>query len=380
MRVHLVQLEPLKERYTEWWATYIPEQLRSFGWNVNVIEGEALTSTVESGTVLDACGTNYYKASQMKQIAELFHNGEIKAGDRFLITDIWFPGIEAIRYMSDLMEIPVKIYGVWHAGSITDEDFMQPSNSWAKYFELGFLKICDAVFVGTEYSKESIGYRLLPYAEDASEFLSKIHAQGMPLDTKMLGQVSPPKKPIILFPHRFDIEKRPNIFMDAIEVLTQRHMPKSPIEFCFCTSRKDLRSNAQWLVDKVDFLSDRLAGTGYSLSIRTDLPKKSYYELLASSTCMVSTTIEENFGYCLAESLAVGTRPIVPNAFSHPEILDGRGEYLYNSFDELTTMIVKAIGLYEGGNELIEERLKLTNLVRKYADTVWSWHDIMTKT
>ena len=383
MRIHLVQLEPLKERYTEWWSTYIPERLKSLGIEVNIIQADTLTTKVESGTVLDACGTNYYKAQQIKTIAEMFHEKTVQPYDRFLVTDIWFPGVEAIKYMSHHTGIPVKIFGVWHAGSITDEDFMQPCHEWAKFFELGYLSICDGIFVGSEYSKESILQRLLPYCieDDAKKIASKIHAQGMPLDIKMLDSVYYEKKePRILFPNRFDIEKRPNIFMDAIEVLASKLKPKTNIEICFCTSRKELHSNQQWLIDKLYFLSDNLIGSKYTISVKSNLSKKAYYELLASSSCMVSTTIEENFGYCLAESLALGTMPIVPKAFSHPEILDGHEEYMYESFDELTAKIAYVIGLWDlkETNKLEEMRLELKNLVIPYDITVTDgWVELM---
>lgn len=384
MKIHLVQLEPLKERYTEWWATYIPEKLRAIGVEVNIIEGETLTSSVESGTVLDACGTNYYKSSQMQKIAKMFHSGSIKPLDRFLIADIWFPGIEAIKYMSDLKKIPVKIYGVWHAGSITDGDFMQPSHGWAKFFEMGFLTICDGIFVGSDYSAHSIITRLLSFVteEDGKQIARNIHAQGMPLDYKMLDSINEPKKPIILFPHRFDTEKQPNIFLDAIEVVAKRYNPSTPIEFCFCTSRETLTSNAQWLLDKLSYLQNSLDGLhehNYFITVRHDLSKKAYYELLSSSLCMVSTTIEENFGYCLVEALALGTMPIVPNAFSHPEILDGHEEYMYETFDELTAKMIDVIKLWElrQTDKLEEIKPELKKFVSPYDDTVESWAKIM---
>lgn len=150
--IHLVGLEPMNERYTSWWETFIPNEIRKYKKSVSIVEGEALTGKVETGTVLDAGGTNYWKAEQLKKISKLFYDKKIQPYDHFLVADIWFPGIEMIPYMSHLYDIPVKIWGVWHAGSSTNNDFAQPMHPWSKYFEVGFLNICDGIFVGSEYS------------------------------------------------------------------------------------------------------------------------------------------------------------------------------------------------------------------------------------
>jgi glycosyltransferase involved in cell wall biosynthesis len=388
MKIYYLPIEPLPERYTEWWYEYIPEQFKSMGAQVVTVDGDILTTSVESGTVLDAAGTNYYKASQIKKIAELFHKKEVKNGDVFFVADIWYSGIESLKYMADLTKTKIKIFGIFHAGSITMEDFMQPSHQWAKYFELGFLSICDGVFVGTNYSKEAILYRLLPYMisdEEAKQLASKIHAYGMPLDVQMLSKYNEPKKPIILFPNRFDIEKRPNVFMDAIEVISASGAKAElPFEIVFCTSRPKFTTNTTWLQLRLGHLMKSLEAQKSNLSVKVvdNLSKEEYYKLMSSASCVVSTTIEENFGYCLAESLALGTIPIMPNNYSHPEILDGKEEFLYNTFDELVNKIVKIMDYWD--NKKIEhfETMKpeLRDMVKPYQHTVYKWYEIIKST
>lgn len=392
MKIYYLPIEPLNERYTGWWYNYIPEQFKSCGSTVITIDGEALNTAVEIGTVLDAAGTNHYKASQIKKISELFFKNEIRDGDVFFVADIWYSGIEAIKYMADITKVKVKIFGVWHAGSITTEDFMQPSHSWAKYFELGFLSICNGIFVGTTYSKESIMYRLLPYVisdEEAKSIASKIHAYGMPLDLSALKGIESPKQPIILFPNRFDIEKRPNIFLDAIEVIENSRgvgpnkYDRTAFKFVFCTSREKFTSNQNWLIKRLHYLGDSLKDHPiYGIDIYEGLSKEAYYKLMASASCVVSTTIEENFGYCLTEALALGTIPIMPNNFSHPEILDGKEEYLYNTFDELVEKIINIMDLWDNKKTDYFNTIKpeLRDMVKPYQNTVYKWHEIMRST
>ena len=57
---------------------------------------------------------------------------------------------------------------------------------------------------------------------------------------------------------------------------------------------------------------------------------------------MVSTTIEEMFGYCTLESMVFNTKPVVPNKFSHPELVPTT-KYLYNNIDDCITKIESAM-------------------------------------
>ena len=90
--IYIVELESLKERYTSWWNTYIPDKFRKVTKDIEIISGKSLGSKVEVGTVLDAAGTNYWKAIQLQKIAKLFHDKQIKPYSHFFIADIWFPG------------------------------------------------------------------------------------------------------------------------------------------------------------------------------------------------------------------------------------------------------------------------------------------------
>ena len=72
-------IEPLEERYTGEWYKYFPVE---FGkdFDVEVIDGDALTDTVEVGTFLDINSTIAYKNSQMIKIAKLFQEKKIENG------------------------------------------------------------------------------------------------------------------------------------------------------------------------------------------------------------------------------------------------------------------------------------------------------------
>jgi len=73
------------------------------------IDGALLTTKIETGAFLDSEGTNFYKFSQLQEVCKLFKEGIIKQDDTFFVSDLWFPGIEAIKYMAYFRGIRVNI-------------------------------------------------------------------------------------------------------------------------------------------------------------------------------------------------------------------------------------------------------------------------------
>lgn len=369
--IHIVDLEPMKERYTLWWKEYVPNQIRKEGKPCRVISGEILTNKVENGTVLDAAGTNYYKSSQLKTISEMFYNKEIKPYDVFLIMDIWFPGIEMLRYMSQLYKIPIKIYGVWHAGSPTINDFAQPMHYWSRHFEVGFLNLCNGIFVGSEYSKESIITRLLYLCdgEESESISDRIYAYGMPLDFDYLQKFSREKKEkFIVFPHRPDPEKNPNMFFDMILALSTHWDDFNEYQFICCTSKQEYKSSEYWINALMGYVQKNIS----NFLIMKDLSKEDYYTLIGKSSLMISTTSEENFGYCAVEALALGCQILVPNNFSHPEIVEENEKLMYNDYSDLLIKIPNILTQKVPSCDLVA-------YVEPYKNTIYKWLETMGK-
>lgn len=314
MTLWLLPIEPLPERYSIQWIEWFREALTARGVHHMFIPGATLTSSVETGTVLDAVGTNYWKATQLRNVCELFHSGDIKDGDKIFAFDVWFPGLEMIPYMATLKGIRVDLYGFLHAGSYTTEDFAEPLSAWAQHSERAWIRACRKVFVGTAYHADAFARRRL---QAWPEYKRRLVVTGNPFSCLGIHDLCSSTKPvaqrekIVVYPHRFDREKRPNVFMDIMEALwTERQ----DFRVVFTTSRPSFRSNDPALLE-------RLKACKFAYEIRANLTKCEYYQTLADSRVFVSTTIEENFGYCLAEAMLLGCTPVVPYAYSHPELL-----------------------------------------------------------
>lgn len=358
MTVYYIPIEPLEERYTESWYRNIPFYLKELG-DVIIVDGDALSTFVETGTFLDINSTVHYKSSQLKKISELFYKKLVKPNDIFFIADIEFWGIESIRFLAHLQNIPVKIYGFCHAASYTTEDFMEPSAPYSKYFELGWIAAFDMVFVGSKYHKDAIiSRRIVPYVNDKNEvdlLSKKIIVTGNPFFQNDYNSVllSPPKKKKqIIISNRFDWEKRPNLSLDFCYIL-KRRIPD--LSIIVTTSRPHFKSNKSWLVEMARWME-----TDGIIKIYDGLSKGEYHYHLAESKVFLTNTIEENFGYCLLEALLYNTYPVAENKFSHPEILDYQKPFLFNDTDEIIEKVIT----------LLSSEYDVSYLARHYFDSM----------
>ena len=342
-KIFYVPIEPLEERYTAQWYKHFPTMFKSHGFDeVEVIDGIALTDHVKVGSFLDMNSTVHYKMSQLQLIAKAFNCGSVNPGDVFFFADLEFWGIESVRLMSQLNNVPVKLYGFLHAASYTKEDAFSVAAPYQKYTELGWAAAMDGIFVGSEYHKNAFMERRAgPGAtrEDAKLIYDKIFVTGNPLfkaDYEGQMQYSANKKQQLIISNRFDYEKRPNESLQ-FAYLIKKKVPD--LEIIVTTSRPTFKSNKSWLVD----LAKGLEADGV-IKIYSGLSKAQYHTHLAESKLMLTNSIEESFGYCIAEALAFNTYVLAPNTCSHPELCNDDAGMLFDDSDEI---VDKALALLD---------------------------------
>lgn len=322
MTVFYVPIEPLEERYTQQWYDLIPGYFD----DCVVIDGTPLQDEVVVGTFLDINSTVHYKMVQLQKISALFNSGQVSEGDSFFFGDIEFWGLESVRLMSQMNGINVRITGFLHAASYTVEDAFSIAESYQRYTELGWVLACDQVFVGSMYHKNAfIERRVKPIGDQALEqtISEIIHVSGNPLfkDQFDVGVEVKAKKNQIVLPNRFDTEKRP--MQSVYLALDYKNNIDPSCEIVICTSRSSFRGNNPSLISQ----AEALAAKGL-VTIKAGLSKKEYYQVLAESKVMISHSIEENFGYCIAESMYYDCLPLLANRCSHPELVMGHDIFL----------------------------------------------------
>lgn len=314
-RIILVPLEPLNERYTEQWYRRLPEAFRAHGFEVLVVDGTPLLQDeIKVGAFLDINSTVHYKMTQLQAISAMFHKGDMREGDIFFFSDIEFWGLESVRLMSQMNNVPVKITGFLHAASYTKEDAFAVAAEYQQHTELGWVTALDKVFVGSHYHMNAFLERRVP--EDLrSKVGKKFVVTRNPLFMDEYHQFDVPKQKKVLLTNRFDYEKRPRDTLALFEHLKHQF---PDWEFVVTTGRKQVRGEVKDLA-----LLHSLEDNGI-VTVKAGLTKQQYHQELAEAYMTVSHSIEENYGYCLVESIVYGVIPLAPRGLSHDELVPQR--------------------------------------------------------
>ena len=295
-QIFLVDLESVETRYTGQWKTHVPELLRkAHGHDVVVIEGPTdIPKATTPGAFLNFGGTNIYKANQVEQIGRLFTDGKVVAGDHFIFTDAWHPGVINLKYMSELLGIKVKIHALWHAGSYDPQDFLGRligDAPWVRHAEKSFFECIDHNYFATDFHIDMFLYNLLDLGRFADKEIvdemfatKKIVRTGWPMEY-MVETLKPyknlPKRDLILFPHRIAPEKQLKIFKD---------LAKSLPEY-------------EWIVCQ-----------------EKGLTKHEYHTLLGEAKMVFSANLQETLGISMYEGSIVNAIPLVPDRLSYSEM------------------------------------------------------------
>jgi hypothetical protein len=299
MTVYIVDIEAVDTRYTGQWKTHVPELLKKEGHDVQVLSGPTdIPNATTPGAFLNFGGTNVYKSAQVEQMGRLFCSGAIKPGDHFLFTDAWHPGIINLKYMSELLNIPITTHGLWHAGSYDPQDFLGRlvgKKKWVRHAEKSFYHAFDHNYFATEFHVRLFMEELLedgfksenPWFEEdwAERYESgKIILTGWPMEymENVLASFKGMKKQnLILFPHRIAPEKQVEIFRDLA-----KHLPQ--YEFVVCQDEH--------------------------------LTKEQYHTLLGRAKLVFSANLQETLGISCYEGAVVDAVPMVPDRLSYSEM------------------------------------------------------------
>ena len=335
-KIFLVDLEAVETRYTGEWKIHLPALLRKRGHDVQVISGPTdIPSATTPGAFLNFGGTNIYKSSQVEQIGRLFCAGSISSGDHFIFTDAWHPGIINLKYMSELLGIPVVTHGLWHAGSYDPQDFLGKlvgNKPWVRNAEKSFFHAFDHNYFATEFHVELFMKELLNdgllgenpwWHEDWEERYDsgKIVRTGWPMEymsDALMMYKGMPKQNVILFPHRLAPEKQLDIFLDL-----KKHLPQ--YEFKVCQE--------------------------YPLT------KNEYHNMLGEAKMVFSANLQETLGISWYEGALVDAIPMVPDRLSYKEMALDTFKYpsewteSYESYDvhrkEICHKIIQYMENYE---------------------------------
>jgi hypothetical protein len=293
LTVFLIDLEAVSTRYTGQWKTHVPELLRKAGHNVQVISGpQDIPSATTPGAFLNFGGTNIYKANQVEQMGRLFCAGSVSPGDHFIFTDAWHPGIINLKYMSELLKIPVTTHGLWHAGSYDPQDFLGRligDAPWVRHAEKSYFFSYDHNYFATDFHIKMFAKNLFDVEDNGTN--PYVTQSGWPMEY-MEAELAPyknlKKRDLILFPHRLAPEKQVDIFKDLATRLPQ-------YEFVVCQEQQ--------------------------------LTKHEYHTLLGEAKIVFSANLQETLGISCYEGALLNAIPLVPDRLSYTEMYHNHFKY-----------------------------------------------------
>ena len=291
-----VPIIPMENRYSKqwdsWFNTFITDNFTENSSFIHTFTAYGtLPKSEDVGSInfLDPFASGIYRSTQMaailSEIQYQYDDGIKEFGIFF--HDLWFPGIEQLKYLEHMLGISIKIFGIFHAGTWDPYDMTATTGmrSWAKIFEMGWLTIASAIFVATEFHKNLI----LEHVKDPNKtkaLKDKIKVTFLPFHDDSLKFVKLSKKEnLVAFPHRLVEEKGEEYFNSFVTLLAE------------------------------SFPYLKVIKTHEETSTKAE-----FYKLLSKCMYSISFAQQETFGISMVESALAGCIPIVPDSLSYPEI------------------------------------------------------------
>ena len=217
-------------------------------------------------------------------------------------------------------DLPIACY--FHENQLTYP--LAPDDQLDYQYALTNLTSClasDAVWFNTAYHRDaflSAIERLLRQMPDydvrsvlrvLAERIEVIHPPVVFDDTPRCTRDST-APPVILWCHRWEFDKNPEPFFDALLDLHRRGFA-----FELVVLGEQFRTAPRVFREAISALSGHVLHVGY-------VPSHAEYRAwLCRCDLVVSTAVQENFGIAVVESIMAGCQPLLINRLSYPEVI-----------------------------------------------------------
>jgi len=191
------------------------------------------------------------------------------------------------------------------------------------------------------------------------------------------GKAREPGPLRILWAARWEHDKNPEDFFEALEILKAKNVP-----FRLSVIGQSFRDRPAVFNQAHSDFHDHIDFWGYQQS------RDDYERALCEADVVVSTANHEFFGISVVEAIAAGAYPLVPNRLSYPEILglgriEGAGQFFYDG--TARDLAGKLSGLAERIKKdtlwpvaitptILTDHLKWHNLAHRYDEALEQIH------
>lgn len=198
----------------------------------------------------------------------------------------------------------------------------------------------DVVLFNSEYNRRTFldgaksFLKRFPVELNIDSVCDKLQKKSEVFPIPVITEVNPPtdrhNQPTILWNHRWEHDKKPEKFFEALE-----RLQKDGFDFQVIVAGEEFEVNPPVFAEAKQTLGERLIHFGFAPT------RVEYEKLLAQSDIVVSTAAQEFYGIAVIEAVANGALPIVPDALSYQELFPA--EYRYVDHDDSSAGLRKAL-------------------------------------
>ena len=318
MKIWFLPIEPLQQRYTEQMYRWVVSALEVLKLDYEVVEGDERYDAIQHGEWLDTTQTSIWKLDQIRSLSRKIANGDVHRGDLILLGDVWMPGIEAVKFQSELLRLGLRIGGWHYAGCFDHFDYLARGLScWGPKYETSLIEgVLDSVAFGSRYHRDFVKRHCRLPKHEFHRGLAWDHDEV----SASVSVRRRSEKKIIAYTHRIAPEKRPGEFA----YLASKHRHVGDVQFAISTNGTLTKSQQAWADEN-------------AIAVVQHDSKQAYYEWLATCTAVWSGADQETFGYSFMEAVALGVPVIAPLRACYEDHFLSQGlnptAYLYDEDD-----------------------------------------------
>jgi glycosyltransferase involved in cell wall biosynthesis len=168
--------------------------------------------------------------------------------------------------------------------------------------------------------------------------------------------------PLIVWNHRWEFDKNPGAFFDALAVMLERGL-----EFRLALLGENFQKVPKEFISARERFGHRIVQYGYVES------RKEYMEWLDKGCIVVSTSNQENFGISIVEAIRAGCIPLVPDRLVYPEIIPKafHADFLYSDQEDFVDRLSFLVSNYSNFKKRMQDLSK--------AMECFSWDELITR-
>ena len=178
-----------------------------------------------------------------------------------------------------------------------------------------------------------------------------------PAGSADLQEPSPQSRSLIIWNHRWEFDKNPEAFFDALDAVLE-----NGAEFRLALLGENFQAVPKAFIRARGRYGRRIIQYGYVES------RQEYIQWLQRGAIVISCATQENFGISIVEAIRCGCLPLLPARLAYPEIIprEFHSQVLYRDHQDLVQKLSRRIKDYAQFQDI---RRRLSDAMQQFAWT-----------